>query len=100
MVIRELEDIDQRLRYGETVVITRDEVEALDAALADAESDYSLAQKEIEDREGDKQQCDFTIKMLRNLLDCFDDDWQIPLEDRPRFERIAKHAFAFINNVT
>ncbi len=99
MMTRNLEDIDQRLRYGETVIITRDELNDIELTLLEQETELESAQKEIEELEECRKQRDLAKEIIEGLVECIDDDGVVTHGEKKLLARRVVAAVKFMNNL-
>ena len=94
-----IEKLNHRLGYEETVVLTRDEYNELEALIAEGD-DYAEAQcKAEEELDAVKKQLEQALLVINGIVECIDDDGVVTPGDKNTLGRRIISAVEFVSNV-
>jgi phage pi2 protein 07 len=94
-----IEKITHRLGYEESVVITRDEYNELEAQIAEGDSFFDAQYKAKEELDAVKKQLDLAQEIIEGIVECIDDDGTVTEGDKEILARRIVAAVKFVENL-
>lgn len=94
-----IEKLNHRLGYEETVVLTRDEYNELEAQIAEGDAFFDAQYKAEQELDAVKKQIEQALLVINGIVGCIDDDGTVTPGDKNTLGRRIISAVEFVSNV-